>query len=144
MDRLTSRASVARCKPAKRVLGGDVSVTSLIIKLTKWWKRERMKLAQLELHTFPSWGVFLFYTQFLLDYKEDNLVIFGVKISLSLLRTNSPLLRIYIFETYEIWILGDMWINILRVIPSLIYLSITNFSYEVGWPAGGLGIPDGV
>ena len=54
---------------------------------------------------------------------------------------NSSLLRIYVFETYEILIRGDLGINILCVIPSLIYLSITNFSYEVGWPVGGLGIP---
>ena len=44
------------------------------------------------------------------------------------------------FETCEIWTLGNLWINILRVISSLIYLFITNFSYEVGWPVGELGI----
>ena len=60
----------------------------------------------------------------------------------SLSRTNSSLLMIYVFETYEIWILEDLWITILRVIPSLIYLSITNIPYEVRWPAGGLRIPD--
>ena len=69
---------------------------------------------------------------------------FGDKISLSLSRTNSPLLRIHVFEPYEIWILGDPWINVMCVISSLIYLSITNFSYAVGWLVGGLGIPDEV
>ena len=40
---------------------------------------------------------FVLYS-FPLDYREDNLVIFVIK-SLSLSRTNSPLLRIYFFET---------------------------------------------
>ena len=54
---------------------------------------------------------------------------------------NFFLLKIYVFETYEIGILGDPWINILHVISSLIYLSITNFSYVVGWSTRGLRIP---
>ena len=58
--------------------------------------------------------------------------------------TNSSLLRIYVFEAYEIWILGDSWINIMRVISSLIYLSITNFSCVIELLTGGLGILDRV
>ena len=40
---------------------GGVPDVSSMIKSTKWWRKERKELAQLELHTFPSWGVFLFY-----------------------------------------------------------------------------------
>ena len=38
-----------------------------------------MELVQLEMHTFPSWGVFLFYIEFLLDYMEDNLMILMIQ-----------------------------------------------------------------
>ena len=73
------------------------------------------------LHTFPRGESFCFILQSLLDFSD--------KISLFLSRTNALLSKIYVFKKYRIWILGDSWINILCVISSLIYLSITNFSY---------------
>ena len=41
----------------------DVPAASSMIKLAKGWRRERRELMQLELHTFLSWGVFMFYTR---------------------------------------------------------------------------------
>ena len=41
---------------------GGVPATSLMIKSAKGWRRERRELAQLGLHTFPSWES-LFYTR---------------------------------------------------------------------------------
>ena len=90
------------------------------------------------------WSLLFFILEFLLHYRKYNLTILVIKSPFSLSRTNSSLLWIYVFKTYEIWILGDLWVNILHVILSLINLSITNFPYEVGLPAGGLGIPDEV
>ena len=52
-------------------------------------------------------GILHFILEFLLDYGKDNLVILVIRSFFSLSRTNSPLLNIYVFETYQIWILGD-------------------------------------
>ena len=63
LDRLTFRASIALYKPVKKKKrsGSGVPAASLMIKLAKGWRRERRELAQLELHTFSSWGVFFIY-----------------------------------------------------------------------------------
>ena len=72
-----------------------------------------------------------FILEFLLDFRKDNLVILVIRYLFPYQglvipnypkkkRTSYSLLRINVFETYEIWILGDPWINILRVISSLI------------------------
>ena len=48
------------CK--KKRSNGKVSAASSMIKLTKGCRRKRRKLAQLELHTFLSGGVFVLYS----------------------------------------------------------------------------------
>ena len=42
--------------------GDDGPAASSMIK-SEIWRGRRRRLRQLELHTFPSWGVFLFYTR---------------------------------------------------------------------------------
>ena len=98
-------------------------------------EKKKKKVRQLGLHPFPSVGSSYFILQFVFD--------FGNKIFLSLLKTNSPLLRINVFEAYQIWILGDPWINILCVIFSLTYLFLSNLPCAIGRSIGGLGTPDG-
>ena len=71
-------------------------------------------------------GSLHFILECLLDYGKDNLIILVIRYFFSLSRTNSPLLRIYVFKTYQIWKLGDPWINIFFV------LSTRNFPYVVG------------
>ena len=44
--------------------GDGVSASSLMIKSMKGWRRERRELVQLELHTFPSCGVFALYLNY--------------------------------------------------------------------------------
>ena len=111
-----------------------------MIESTKGVEKRKKEVSAVGV-TYLSLGVSIcFILKFLLDFRKDNLVI---TISLSLPRTTLSLSRINVFETYEIWILGDPWINILYLISSLIWLSISPFPYEVGWPTGGLGILDG-
>ena len=43
---------------------GGAPITSPMIKSTKRWRREIRELAQLELNTFPLWGVFALYSIF--------------------------------------------------------------------------------
>ena len=45
LDLLTSRASVARYKPAKKGSSDSMSVASMMIKSAKGWKREKRELA---------------------------------------------------------------------------------------------------
>ena len=54
---------MARGKPEKKGSCGGVPTASPMIKSAKGWRNERRELTQLELHTFPLWGVFLFYIQ---------------------------------------------------------------------------------
>ena len=69
-----------------------------MIKLRKGMEKRRKGISAVGVVCLSLVGsVFVLYS-FPLDYKEDNLVIFVIK-SLSLSMTNSPLLRIYVFET---------------------------------------------
>ena len=53
--RLISKASVARCQPAKNGgSGNSVSAASPMIKLAKRWIKGIREFVQLELHIFPS------------------------------------------------------------------------------------------
>ena len=64
LDRLTSEALAGQCKHAKKWgLDDGVSASSQMIKSAKGWRRGRREFAELELNTFPSWGVFMFYTR---------------------------------------------------------------------------------
>ena len=66
-------------------------------------------------------GDFCFIFEFLVDFRKYNIMILVIRsLSLSLSRTSSSFSGINVFETYETWTLGDSWINILRVISSLI------------------------
>ena len=85
--------------------------------------------------------LFPYQRPILLDFLKDNLMILEKK-SLSLSKTNSPLLKINFFKAYQIWISSDLWINILYIIFSLTYLFLSNLSYAVGQPIEGLGTPD--
>ena len=63
----------------KKGSSSGASVASPMIKSTKGWIRERRKLAQLELHTFPLGGSLCFIFEFLLDFRKDNLVILMIR-----------------------------------------------------------------
>ena len=49
-----------------------MSIASSMIKSVKREKRERIELVQLELPTFPSWGVFVLYSNFSLVMGKIN------------------------------------------------------------------------
>ena len=50
-----------------------MSTASPMIKSARRWRRGIKKFTQLELHVFPSCGVFFsFIHEFLLDYREDK------------------------------------------------------------------------
>ena len=120
-------------------------VASAMIKSTKIRKGKRTKFTQLELHTSPSWGIFLIYRQWLPNLPPilgRNLLFLGINMFF-LIYDLFSLIKYYSSENYEIWKLGNLWINILHVFPVYIYLSITNLSYTEGWLVGGLKTIEG-
>ena len=118
LDCLTFRVSVGNVNPQKGQFSEGGSAASPMIKSAKIQRGRRRKLAQLELHTSPSWEIFLIYRQCLLNLPP-------------ILRRNFLFLGIF------------LWINILHVFPIFIYLSITNLPYTEGWPTGELKTLDG-
>ena len=80
LDRLTSWASSTRRKPTKK--GGfidSVPAASLMIKSAKDREEKEGSSCSWNCIPFPRGESFYFTLEFLLDYREDNLVILVIK-----------------------------------------------------------------
>ena len=72
--RLIFGASTVQCRPTKKKEGGGggvdggVSVASPMLKSAKKMEKKKKKIRHLGLHTFPSWGVFVLYSNFSLIF----------------------------------------------------------------------------
>ena len=73
--RLSSEASTAQCKPAKRGSGGGMPAASPMLKSAKRIEKKEKEVPQLGLCTFPSLGSSCFILEFVFDFRKDNLVI---------------------------------------------------------------------